>query len=104
VLVQRVSMDGDLHPFPPAGDNRQHRGSGVGHPHGVQQLRHMLFGSRFFRDRRRQRELGLEHGAAEIYRPSSVGAIHLGMLDSLRHVLDRMPGVAFIQRRLGSSG
>jgi hypothetical protein len=46
-------------------DDRQ-RGSRVGYPHVVLQLRHMFFGGGFFRKRPGQHELGLEHRAAGI--------------------------------------
>ena len=61
VLVERVGGDGHLDPFAPAGDDRERRRSGVGHPHVVLQLGHVLLGRRFFGERPGQHELGLEH-------------------------------------------
>ena len=64
VLVQRIGVDGHFDPFAAAGDDRQHRGAGIGHPHIVLQLRHVLFGGGFLRERPGQHELGFEHRAA----------------------------------------
>ena len=66
MLVEGVGGDGHLHPFAPSGDDREDRRPGVGHPHVVLQLRHVLFGCRFFGERPRQDELGLEHGVEGI--------------------------------------
>src|SRR5262249_13556213 len=46
----------------PASDNREHRGTQVGDPHVVLELRHVLFGGGFFGGGLRQHELGLEFG------------------------------------------
>jgi hypothetical protein len=44
VLVERVGADADLHPLAAAGDDGEHRLLGVGDPHIVLQLRHVLLG------------------------------------------------------------
>src|SRR5262249_16853330 len=62
VLVKRVRWDGDLDPFAPSGDHREHRGSGIRDPHVVLDLGHVLLGGALFRERPRQHELGLENG------------------------------------------
>ena len=77
MLVQRIGMDGHFDPFAAAGDDRQHRGAGIRHPHVVLQLRHVLFGSGLLRERPGQHEFGLEYGPAGSTRPSRVAAIHL---------------------------
>ena len=75
VLVEGVGGYGHLDPFTSAGDDRQRRRSGVGHPHVVLQLGHMLFRRRLFRERPRQHELGLEHRVDTLTMPSIVAAI-----------------------------
>ena len=69
VLVERVGGDGHLDPFAPAGDDREDRRPGVGHPHVVLQLGHVLFGRRFFGERPGQHELGLEHRVEVVDEP-----------------------------------
>ena len=64
VLVERIGMGGDLDPFAAAGDDGQHRAPRRHHPHIVLQLRHVLLGRCFLRERPRQHELGLEDRAA----------------------------------------
>src|SRR5262252_5861840 len=44
VLVEGIGRDGDLHPFAPSGNNREHRRLGVYDPHIVLELRHVSFG------------------------------------------------------------
>ena len=66
---KRVGGNGHLDPFAPAGDDRQRRRSGVGHPHVVLELSHMLFGSRLFGERPRQHELGFEYGVEIVDEP-----------------------------------
>src|SRR5580700_8531671 len=60
VLIQRIGMSGDLHPLASPGDHRKHRRLCRHHPHIVLQLRHVLLGGRFLRERPRQHELGFE--------------------------------------------
>jgi len=50
VLVERVAVDRDLDPLAAACDDRKNRGAGVGDPHVVLQLGHVLFGRRFLRE------------------------------------------------------
>ena len=98
VLVQRIGMDREFNPFASAGDDRQHGGPGIGDPHIVLQLRHVLFGGGFFRERPGQHEFGLEHRAAGINQAVE-GRGHPfddGVLDPALHVLDRLPGVALV--------
>src|SRR5271166_2880036 len=64
VLVEGVGGYLDLDPLAAAGDHRERRASGIGHPHIVLELRHVLFGRGFLRERPRQHELGLEHRPA----------------------------------------
>jgi hypothetical protein len=51
VLVERIGMGDDLHPFAAAGNYREDRRSGRYDPHIMLQLRHVLFSRRFFRKR-----------------------------------------------------
>ena len=62
VLVEGIGRDGDLDPFAATGNDREHGRLGIGDPHIVLDLRHVLFGRRFFRERPGQHELGLKHG------------------------------------------
>jgi hypothetical protein len=59
ILVERIGMGLDLDPFAAAGNDREHRRPGRHDPHIVLQLGRILFGSRLFRERPRQHELGL---------------------------------------------
>ena len=63
-------------PFAPASDDREHRGTQVGDPHVVLELRHVLFGGGFFGEGPRQHELGLEHRLRVFHEPSRVATIH----------------------------
>ena len=69
MLIERIRMDSDLDPLAAAGDDRERRRLRVRHPHIMLQLRHVLLGGRFFRERPRQHELGFEDGV-ESRRPS----------------------------------
>src|SRR5262249_57264165 len=42
--IERVHRNGDLDPFAAAGNDGEHRGPQMGHPHVVLDLRHVLFG------------------------------------------------------------
>jgi hypothetical protein len=69
MLVERVGGYGHLDPFAAAGDNGKRRRPGVGHPHVVLQLGHMLLRRRFLGERPGQHELGLEHGVVGVDEP-----------------------------------
>ena len=74
------------------------RRPGVGHPHVVLQLGHVLFGRRLFRKRPGQRELGLEDGV-ELVDETIEGRRHPTfhwMLDPALTVGDGAPCVALI--------
>ena len=74
------------------------RRPGVGHPHVVLQLGHMLFRRRLFRERPGQHELGLEHGVEVVDEPVE-GRRHPPfhrMLDPALDVGDGAPGVALV--------
>ena len=47
MLVERISRNGKFNPLAAAGDDRERRHVGVGYPHVVLELRHILFGCRF---------------------------------------------------------
>ena len=94
VLVERIGRNGDLDPFAAAGDDRQHRRPGIGDPHVVLELRHMLFGRRLFGERPRQHELGLEHRPGVLDHPVE-GCAHPAdhrVADPPLHVLERPGG------------
>src|SRR5262249_20335370 len=96
--IKWVHGNRDLHPFAPARDDREHRGTQVGDPHVVLELRHVLFGGCFFRERPRQHELGLEHCLHALH-DSIQGGYHpryCGMTDPALHVADPPAGVALI--------
>ena len=98
MLVQRIGMDGHFHPFAAPGDDRQHRRPGIGDPHVVLQLRHVLFGGGFFRERPGQHELGFEDRATGINQAIEGGRHPFddGMQDPLLNVLDGLTGVALV--------
>ena len=75
VLVQGIGMEFDLHPFSPAGDDREDGGAGSRHPHTVLQLRHMFFGRRFLREGQGSMNLASNTAPVGSTRPSSVAAI-----------------------------
>src|SRR3954451_21811146 len=47
VLIERVGVDLDLDPLPPACDDRENRAPRADHPHVVLELRHVLFSGAF---------------------------------------------------------
>ena len=98
MLVESVGGDGHFDPFAAAGDDRERRGAGVGHPHVVLELGHVLFRRRLFRERPRQHELGLEHGV-EVVDEAVEGGGHEAMdrmLDPALDVGDGASGVALV--------
>ena len=64
MLIERISWYLDLDPFAATGDDRERRGGGVGDPHIVLDLGHVLLRRRFLRKRPRQHEFGFEHCAS----------------------------------------
>src|SRR5215469_18612944 len=96
--IKWVHGNRDLDPFAPASDDREHRGTQVGDPHVVLELRHTLFGGCFFREGPRQHELGLEHGFCALH-DAVEGGHHprnCRMPDAALHVADPLAGVALI--------
>jgi hypothetical protein len=95
VLIQRIGGNRDLDPFAAAGDDRERRHPGVGHPHVVLELGHVLFGRPLLRERPRQHELGLvdrpgpRHDAIEGGRHPADDRV----LDPALDVLDGVAGV-----------
>ena len=63
VLIERIGWYLDLDPLPAAGDNREHRGGGIGDPHVVLELGHVLLRRCLLRERPRQHEFRFEHCA-----------------------------------------
>jgi hypothetical protein len=98
VLVERIAKDCDLDPLSSTRDDRENRAAGVGHPHIVLQLGHMLFGGCFFREIPGQHELGFEHGSG--LADSAVECRAHPFVDRVAnpplHVLDSIPGVALV--------
>jgi hypothetical protein len=106
MLVERVGGNGHLDPFAPAGDDRQRRRPGVGHPHVVLELGHVLLDRGLFRERPGQHELGLEHGVDGVNEPvQRRGQISMyRVLGPSLDIGDRSPSVAFVPapvQRLG---
>src|SRR5215471_18351950 len=98
--IKWVHGNRDLDPFAPASDDREHRGTQVGDPHVVLELRHVLFGGCFLREGPRQHELGLEHRLRPLY-DSVEGGHHprnCRMPDAALHVADPPAGVALVPR------
>ena len=97
MLVERVGGEGDFHPFAATGDNRKHPCLGIGDPHVVLQLRHVLFGRALLGEAPGQHELGLKDGSRS-FDPAVEGGRQIadqGMPDALLDVDDRPAGVAF---------
>src|SRR6516225_7005738 len=96
--IKWVHGNRDLHPFAPARDDREHRGTQVGDPHVVLELRHVLFGSGLLREGPRQHELGLKDRLRALH-DSVEGGNHprnCRMPDTALHVADPPAGVALI--------
>jgi hypothetical protein len=64
----------------------------------VLQLRHVLFGGAFLRERPRQHEFGFEHRTTGINQAIQAGRHPFidEMLDALLHILDGLAGVALV--------
>ena len=98
VLVERVGGEGDFHPFAATGDDRKHPRLGIGDPHVVLQLRHILFGRTLLGEAPRQHELGLKDGSGS-FDPAVEGGRQIAdqrMPDPLLDVGDHLPGVSLI--------
>ena len=98
VLIERIGWYLDLDPLAAAGDNRQHRGGGIGDPHVVLELGHVLLRRRLFRERPRQHEFGLEYRASAFdnaVQRRRHPADHR-MADPALDVLDDLPGRALV--------
>jgi hypothetical protein len=59
-------MAPDFDPFAAAGNHGEDRGPGRNHPHIMLQLRHVLLGGGFLRERPGQHEFGFEYGVAAL--------------------------------------
>jgi hypothetical protein len=98
VLIKRIGGDRDLNPLSAAGDDREGRHPGIGHPHVVLELGHVLFGRGLLRERPRQHELGLvdrpgpRHHAVEGGRHKPDDRV----LDPALDVRDGVAGIAFV--------
>src|SRR5262245_40582365 len=60
MLVEGIGRDLDLDPFAATGDDREYRGGGVGDPHVVLDLGHMLLSGRLLRERPGKHEFRLK--------------------------------------------
>ena len=98
VLVQRIGIGRDLHPLAAAGDHREHRLPCRHHPHVVLQLRHVLLGGSFLRERPRQHELGFEDRPAGLNPPVQRRRhpLHRRMSDPALDVGDHLPGIELV--------
>jgi hypothetical protein len=83
-----------------ASDDRQRGGAGVGHPHVVLELGHVLLGRSLFRERPREHELGLEHGVEVVDEPIEGGGQEATnwVLNPALDIADRASGVPLIPR------
>ena len=98
VLVERIGMGRDLHPFAAAGDHRKDRCAGRDDPHIVLQLRGVFLGGRFFGEVPGQHELGFEHRPARLHPPIE-GCPHPAQTrvpDMLLDVGDNLAGVGLV--------
>ena len=98
MLIQRVAVHRDLHPLSAARDDLENRAAGVGHPHGVLELRHVLFRSAVLREIPGQHELGFEHRPG-LPNPAVERGAHPvvdGMADPSLHILDCITRAALI--------
>src|SRR5262245_35859485 len=66
MLVERISWYVDFDPLAAPSNDREDRRGGVGHPHIVLDLSHVLLRRRFLRKPPRQHEFGFKHGAAAL--------------------------------------
>jgi hypothetical protein len=98
VLIEWIGGYLDLDPFAAAGDDRKHCASGVGDPHIVLDLGHVLLGRRLFRERPGQHEFGLENRPTARDQPV-YGCPHPaqhGMPQPMLDAFDGLPGVALV--------
>ena len=96
--VARIERHFNFHPFAAAGDDRQHRGPQMRHPHVVLQLRRVFCRPRLFRKRPRQHEPEFKHGLSAVDDPVQ-GGRHprdRGMANMVLDLPDAMAGVALV--------
>src|SRR6266511_6123519 len=74
VLIERIGWYLDLDPLAAAGDNREHCGGGIGDPHVVLELGHVLLRRCLLRERPRQHEFRFEHCAGAFDNPVQRGS------------------------------
>ena len=94
VLIEGIGGNLDFYPFAAAGDDREHRIGGIGNPHVMLDLGHMLFRGRLSRERPGQHEFRLEDRAGPLHDAVQRGghpADHW-MADPGLDVLDDLPG------------
>jgi hypothetical protein len=105
MLVERLGIDFDFHPFAATGNHRQDRSLRCHDPHVVLELRYVFFRRRFLRERPRQHELGFEYGPTAC--DSTVeGCRHppeSRMQGQLLDIGDDQPVLAWYQRQLSFS-
>ena len=106
VLVQAIGRDGDLDPFAAAGDDREHCRLGVGDPHVVLQLGHMLFGRPLFGERPRQHELGLKNRSSGLDDAVQGGGhpAHHWVMHAALNPRESLSGIAFVPKAVEGLG
>ena len=98
MLVKRIRRDLDSNPLAAAGNHRKYCSLSRDNPKVMLQLWRILFDRRFFRERPRQHELGLEDGLAPLYTAIEGGghpAQH-GMADLPLDVRDHLARIGLI--------
>ena len=106
VLVEAVGRDGELDPFAAAGDDREDRQLGIGDPHVVLQLGHMLFGRPLFGERPWQHEFGLKNRPSGLDHAVQGGGhpAHYGMPHAALDPGQSLPGIAFVPKAVEGLG
>ena len=98
MLVKGIRRDLDSNPLAAPGNHRKHRRSSRDNPKVMLQLWRILFDCRFFRERPRQHELGLENGAGGFH-PAIERRSHPvqgGVTDLPLNVDDELAGIGFV--------